>query len=278
MAANRLCAALLLAACVVPALTSPSLHARAQKPSSSRAGLNLLHKLQDALGGASRIAAVKDYEETIRAEAWDSAGGALGEFWKRTRWMRTRNVLRLDQRGRRGTYVLYLDGDTGSGWEIPPDVAGPDPFKTTGTPVELTGGELQFANGYLSGFELNLWLADRLPGYRVTNPKPNILRIEHGGNATDFTLDPSNALPLSSTNVSLADPSHPVPAEMRYDDWKQIEGVQFATHRVNYHSGLKRGEVFTEAINVNVGLEPARLAAKPVDGAPDIPGSRSRDR
>lgn len=222
----------------------------------------------------NRLAAVSDYEETIRAEAWDSRGGAVGQVWKRTRWMRARNVIRLDQRGARGTYVLYFDGNSGSGWEILPDLNGPDSFKTSGKPVELVGGELQFARGYISGFELNLWLADRLPGYGVTAPKPNVLRIQHGDDATDFTLDSTTGLPAVSAGISLADPNHPVPAETRYDAWKEISGVRFATHRVKYHSGVKRGEVFTEAIHVNTGLEPDRLAAKPADGAPDIPRRR----
>jgi hypothetical protein len=233
--------------------------------------VRLLHQLQDALGGAKRIAAVHDYEETIRAEAWDANGGALGEVRKRTRWMRNPNVVRLDQRGPRGTYVLYFDGGSGSGWEILPDLKSPDRFKTTGSAVALTGGELQFAKGYLTGFELNQWLADQLPGYRVTSPTPQVLRIEHGSDATDFTLEPRTSLPVKSAGVSLADPNRPVPSEMHYDGWKEVSGVRFPTHRVSYHSGVKRGEVTTEDIRVNIGLRPQDLAATPADFAPDLP-------
>jgi hypothetical protein len=185
--------------------------------------------------------------------------------------MKSPNVVRLDQRGPRGTYVLYFDGGSNSGWEILPDVQGPDPFKTTGTAIELAGGELQFAKGYLSGFELNQWLADQVPGYRVTSSTPHVLRIEHGGNATDFTLDPVTNLPVKSSGVSLADPDRPVPSEMRYENWKEISGVRFPTHRVNYLSGLKRGEVTTADIRVNSGLRQQDLAANPADFAPEIP-------
>jgi hypothetical protein len=268
--------ALVMVACLVCASTTPLGPSRTQQPSSTQDGLTLLHTMQDALGGADRIAAVHDYEEMIRAEAWDAAGGALGEVRKRTRWMRTPNVVRLDQRGARGTYVLYFNGDAGSGWEILPDLQGPDPFRTTGTPVELAGGGLQFARGYLSGFELTLWLADRVAGYSVTVPRPNVLRIEHDGDATDFTLDPGTGLPVASAGISLADPDPPVPAEMRYAGWKAFSGVRFATHRVNYHSGVKRGEVFTESVHGNAGLQPASLAARPADGAPDIPRGGQR--
>jgi hypothetical protein len=238
---------------------------------STPEGLVLLHQLQGALGGVKRMQAVRDFEETIRAEAWDAGGNPLGDVRKRTRWMKSPNVVRLDQRGPRGTYVLYFEGGSDSGWEILPDLRGPDLFKTTGTAIALTGGELQFARGYLSGFELNLWLADRIIGYRVTSPAPHVLRIEHGTDATDFTLDPVTSVPLRSAGVSLADPDHPVPAEMRYEGWKQISGVRFPTRRVNFHSGVKRGEVTTEDVRVNVGLRPQDLALKPADFAPDIP-------
>lgn len=233
-------------------------------------GLSVLHRMQDALGGADPIAAIRDYEETIRAQAWDSAGGALGEVRKRTRWTREPHVVRVDQRGPRGTYVLFFDGGAQSGWEILPDTTGADPFKTTGKAVALAGGELEFAKGYLSGFELDLWLADRVAGSTVTSPRPNVARIAHGGTATDITLDPASHLPASSAGVSLADPDRPVPTEMRFEQWREVSGVRFPMRRVSYHSGLKRGEVTTEDIRINRGLQPGQLAAKPVDFAPDL--------
>src|SRR5215469_13859708 len=70
--------------------------------------------------------------------------------------MRSPNLLRLDQIGPRDTYVLYFDGGLDSGWEILPDLKNPEKFRTTGKPIELVGGELRFARGYLSGFQFNL--------------------------------------------------------------------------------------------------------------------------
>ena len=243
-------------------------------PRSTPEGLQLLHEMQNALGGAKKIAAVRDFEETIRAEAWDSAGNALGEVRKRTRWMRAPGLLRLDQVGPRGTYVLFFDGSTGKGWEILPDLRGADPYKTTGAPVDLAGGELEFAKGYFSGFELRQWMADQITGYAATTPKPNVLRIQHDGSATDFTLDSATKLPLSSAGISLADPDRPVPSQMRDEEWKEVSGVRFPMRRVNYQSGLKRGQVNTGTIRVNGGLRAEDLAKKPANFAPDIPTGR----
>jgi hypothetical protein len=263
-------AALMLSICLYASPPqTPTRHAAPQ--SSSSEGLRLLRKMQEALGGAQRIAAVRDVEEIVRAEARDANGSALGEVRKRTRWIRNPNLLRVDQIGPRGTYVLYLDGGSDSGWEILPDLQSADRFKTTGKAIELAGGELDFARGYLSAFDLTMWLADQTPGYSVTSPRPNVLRIAHHGNATDFTIDDATWLPIKSAGVSLADPDHPVPAEMHYEGWKEFSGVRFPTHRVNYHSGVNRGEVTTETIRVNSGLVPKDLAAKPADFAPEIP-------
>jgi hypothetical protein len=150
-------------------------------------------------------------------------------------------------------------------------VNSPDPFKTTGTAVALAGGELRFARGYLSGFDLTLWLADQVPGYKVTSPAAHVVRITHADDATDFTLDAVTNLPLKSAGVSLADPDHPVPDGMTYEGWREISGVRFPTHRVKYLSGLKRGEVTSGDIKVNIGLKPQDLAAKPADFTPDLP-------
>jgi hypothetical protein len=227
--------------------------------------------MQTALGGAERIAAIQDYEETVQAKTWNADGSPLGEVRKRTRWMRKPNVVRLDQIGPRDTYVLFYDGSAGSGWEILPDLTNPDPLKTTGKAIALVGGELRFATNYLSGFQLNLWLADRMPGYTVTSPAPNVLRIEHDGNATDFTLDPATWLPVKSSGASLANPDRPVRTELRYQAWTTVAGIKFPTKRANYHNGLNLGEITDATIRVNLGLTLEQLASKPPSFAPDIP-------
>jgi hypothetical protein len=249
-----------------------SAQAPAALQGSSKDGLQLLHKMQAALGGAEKIAAIHDYEETVRAKIWNNRGTAIGEVRKRTRWMQNPNLLRLDQIGPRDTYVLYFDGGSSSGWEMLPDMKNTDLFKTTGESIELVGGELKFAKSYLSGFEFNMWLADRNPGYVVTSLAPNVLRIERDGTATDYTLDPVTWLPVKTADVSLADPNHPVSAEMRYGGWTEVAGVRFVTDRANYHNGVKLAEeTVEEAIRVNAGLKPQDLASKPLDFAPDMP-------
>jgi hypothetical protein len=261
----------LIAFTIMPSASGQS-PADSSSQKSSPNGLQLLHKMQKALGGEERLAAIQDYEETVRAQIWNDSGVSMGQVRKRTRWMRKPSLLRLDQIGPRDTYVLYFDGDSQSGWEILPDMKNPDKFKTTGEAIELTGGELQFAQSYFSGFDLRVWLADRIPGYAVTSAAPNVLRIAHDGTAIDITLDPSTYLPAKSASVSLANPNGPVSAEMHFEGWTKVAGLLFATHRVNYHNGIKLAELTDEGvIRVNDGLTQIELAAEPADFAPVIP-------
>jgi hypothetical protein len=112
-------------------------------PSLQTDGRQLFHKMQKALGGADKIAAIHDYEELESAETWFENGTSRGTVRKRVRFIRP-SFLRIDQVGPGDTYVLYCDGI--SGWEILPDKPGVQ---------ELTGGELRFAQGYLNGMAIN---------------------------------------------------------------------------------------------------------------------------
>jgi hypothetical protein len=114
----------LLIGFVAPALAAPAF---------AQDGVALLHKMQEALGGADKIAAVHDFDETVSAHTFNARGAPTGAtVRKRVRWIRP-NILRVDQVGPGDTYVLYFDG-TG-GWEILPDK----------TYAVLAASELQFA-------------------------------------------------------------------------------------------------------------------------------------
>ena len=268
-----------LSAVILAAQSPAHISNGGQSHVSSPEGLALLHKMQAALGGVGKLAGANDYEETVKAQIWNNAGAPTGEVWKRVRWIRNPNILRLDQYGPRDTYVLFLDGRTDSGWEMLPDMRGADMYKTTGQAIPLSDGELRFAKNYLTGFDLTKWLADRNPGYVVTSPAANVLRITHDGAASDTTLDPETSLPLKSSSVSLADPNRPVPAEMQPEEWRVFDGIRFPIKRANYHNGVKLAEEVSQGpIRINQGLKLEELATKPADFAPVIPGRRAPPR
>jgi hypothetical protein len=228
----------------------------------SQDGLQLFHRMQKALGGAKRIAAVRDFEQTVRAETWNgNTGASLGEVRKRTRWIQP-GYLRADQVGPGSTYVLYFDGT--SGWEILPG---------TQKITDLAGGELQFAQKYIRDFILTTLLADRDPRYRITSPSPHVVRISDGdiSHQLDITLDADSSLPVKTTSISLSDPAHPIPSETVIMEWETVQGIRFAKHWKVLRSGIRVAEITAEQTKLNGGLTLEDLAEKPSDLKPVLP-------
>lgn len=225
-------------------------------------GRALLHKMQQALGGADKIEKIHDFEQLVRAETWDRMGRPIGQVRKRTRWIKPKH-LRLDEMGPGDTYALYFDG--GSGWEILPGKHLAD----------LAGGELEFAKKYLSDFTLNTWLADRNPDYEVTSPAGNVVRVSARkivNGQLDITLDPVSWLPVKQTSISLADPVHPEPSETQIKEWMTVHGIKFPRRVWILHNGIRLADIATEEIKLNGGLRPADLAMKPADLDPVLAG------
>ena len=220
--------------------------------------LQLFHKMQEALGGADKIARIRDFEEIVRADAWHDDGSPMGVVRKRVRFIQP-SYLRIDQVGREDTYVLYFDGT--SGWEIPPD----------GSIADLTGEELKFAEHYLWGLHLNLWLADQNPRYVVSSPAANVIAISDKSDVSlkeEFALDAKTFLPLKSGSLSQGDPSHPVARETRVESWQAFGGVKFPQRTSSFHGGTRVATITVEQTKVNQRLKPADLSAKPSDLKP----------
>lgn len=220
-----------------------------QSPAAAQDGLLLLHKMQTAIGGSQRIAAIHDYEESVQAETWDIEGKLNGEVHKRTRWI-TPNYLRLDQVGPDDSYVLYFDGQ--SGWEILPDKS----------VLALVGDELKFAQKYLFGLRLKLWLADRDSRYLVQSPARNVIRISDKNdeaNKVDITLDPVSSLPIKQTDGS---------TETRLEQWSAVNGVQFPRRISMIKDGATVAVIHVNKIELDRGLKVDELGKKPEDLKP----------
>lgn len=83
--------------------------------------------------------------------------------------------MRLDQVGPGDTYALWFDGQ--AGWEILPGKH----------LMDLAGGELEFARGYLTGFRLRVWLAETTS---------NEIKLNQGLSNDDLMRKPLNLDPV----------------------------------------------------------------------------------
>jgi len=224
-------------------------------------GRQLFHKMQTALGGSDKIAAIQDFDQCVRADAWTDKGKPYGEVYKRTRWIRP-NVLRLDQIGPGNSYVLYFNGV--SGWEILPDKG----F------VELVGEELAFAKGYLNGIDLKSWLADRDSANVFTVSGTNVITIStknDDSQKTEITLDIVTFLPVKEASISLADASHPVATRTRqFEGWDVFQGVKFPCRIINFHGEKKVADIRAQQIMLDGGIRSEDLAIRPQGLKPDM--------
>jgi hypothetical protein len=239
-------------------LAASAIALAAADPSKDDGGLALFHKMQAALGGADKIAAIQDFEQQQRAVAINgNTGERMGEVIKRTRFVRPSSV-RVDQVGPGSTYVLYFDGK--SGWEVLPGA-------TAAIPLE--GGELEFAQGYVRGYRLNVWLADRNPIWKVSSPSDRVVRISDGdvSHQLDFVLDAA-FLPAKTASITLSDPAHPVPSEEVVSEWETIAGVRLPRKSRFYRAGHLVAEGTAEQTKINQGLKLEDLSAKPADFKP----------
>lgn len=217
--------------------------------------------MQIALGGSDKISAIQDFEQCVRADAWNNEGKPYGEVYKRTRW-RKPNSLRLDQVGPGNSYVLYFDGV--SGWEILPDKG----F------VELAGEELAFARGYLSGIDLKSWLADRDSANVFAASGTNVITIstrDDDSQKTEITLDPVTFLPAKEASISLADASHPVATQTRqFEGWVAFQGIKFPGRIINFHGEKKVADIRLQQIKLDGGMRSEDLAIRPQGLQPDM--------
>jgi hypothetical protein len=232
--------------------------------SSGQDGRRLFHKMQIALGGSDRIAAIRDFEQCVRADTWNNDGSRHGAVYKRTRWIAP-GLLRLDQVGPGDSYVLYFNGT--SGWEILPDKG----F------VELAGEELSFARAYSNGIDLKLWLADRDSG-NVFTAVANVVTIaakDDSSSKTEITLDPATFLPAKVVSIFVPDEGSPVAKRTRhFEGWGTFQGVKFPRRILNFHGENKLADIGLREIELDRGLRAEDLAVKPFDLKPEMGGCR----
>ncbi|HLJ47400.1 MAG TPA: hypothetical protein VKU01_15395 [Bryobacteraceae bacterium] len=135
--------------------------------------------------------------------------------------------------------------------------------------LDLKGNELDIVRQEVTGFFLNVVLADRSPDLKVISGGNGIIStVSSGGTVVDnFVIDPGSGLPVQSFGTVL---SGTVSADYRrvrdrmdYSEWQKVGGIQWPHKTIKFHDDVKRAEITTTEIKLNVGVRAAELAAKP---------------
>jgi zinc protease len=221
-----------------------------EKPAVSSAsvaqGRVLLSRMQEAMGGKSKLAAVKDFDRTAEGTAQFSGPAKVKQ---RERFIAPAYI-REDQQLPFGTVTVYSDGK--SGWMAGPQGAQP-----------LPGPVMKQVEAEVFHNLLTLALSDADASRTVAASAPDILEIrDKGGNVTRLELN-SAGLPAKQMYESMQMTGKSQPVEEVFSDWREVNGVKTPFHVVIRQSGKDFADLTVTEMKINTGITIEELSKKP---------------
>jgi hypothetical protein len=214
----------------------------ASGPEDSAAGKALLAKLSTALGGADKLAAVKDATQTATVQLDQTAGGlkiSQTSEWLAPNHFRQENILPF------GKIATYSDG--AKGWAAAPQ----------GT-VPIPPAQLAQVNFEVFRLLFRLPLGDD----RVVSAAGQKLTVsDKDGRSVTLTLDPATGLPLSESYV--APGSGGAAVEEVYSDWKESGGIKTPRVITISQAGKHFADVTVTGVTFNSGLTAEQITKQP---------------
>jgi zinc protease len=230
------------------AIPKPVAIAPSTDTASLEQGKRILARVQSAVGGAEKLAAVKDYS-TIGEVRLSAASG--GETLTETeRWMASGNL--REDADRSGVHqALYTDGK--SGWAARGRQSGP-----------LLGYVLKGMQSDLFRSYFSLLLSDRVAERTVSALDENTIEISAaGGLVAQVAVNPETGLPqqLSYTLVGASGP--PVLVQEIFTRFGEVAGIRVPYEVSTLHDGIPFAETSITDFKVNTGLALEVLERRP---------------
>jgi zinc protease len=229
-------------------IPQPEREAAPADAASLEKGRRLLQLVQKAVGGADKLAAVRDFTSVSTAAI--QAGGSTLNANKTVRWMAPSH-LRQDQEFPFGKTSSYYDGKTG--WLATPQGTAP-----------LQGPFLQQTQGDLFHIYFSLWLSDRNSNRTVNWVKNGVVEIsDKQGNSLRLYIDEKTGLPLKESYQLPASGGPPSSVEEVYSGWKEVDGIRLPYKITIDREGNRMIDVNIEEIKLNSGLALEELSKQP---------------
>jgi len=206
-------------------------------------GKAILARMQQAVGGADKLAAMKDVTTTANAQLGNMAVKQKG-------WFIAPNQLRQEQELPFGKVIVKWDGK--SGVFVAPNAPGPMPMPP---PVVKQLNEELFRNMF------TLLLSDRVEGRTINALSDTEVEIsDKSGNSTKLAMDPATGFPAKMTYRAMG-PQGPSSVENVYKDVRETSpgGLKAAYVIEIYQGGTKSSEIKFETIVVNAGVKPEEI-------------------
>jgi zinc protease len=220
----------------------------APKPDSGSLGRGrtLLQRMQQALGGADKLAAVKDSTQVVQASLNTPQGSMKAT--QTNQWLST-GVFRQTQELPFGKVHAFYDGK--SNW-----LASPQGVMEMPPPVlrQMQGERMR------SFFEL--MLADRKPELTINAIADNALEVSSKqGDSVRIDLDASG-LPVKYSYQSMG-MQGPTAVVSTLSDWREVNGIRLPFKAVIEQGGKTFAEATVSDWKLNTGLTAEELSKKP---------------
>jgi len=204
-------------------------------------GKMLLGRMQQAAGGAEKMALVKDVTMTANATLGNMAV-------KQKMLFIVPNQLRQEQELPFGKILVKWDGKSGT--LQAPNAPGPMPIPP---PIQKQINEELFRNLF------TLLLSDRDPDRTVNAISDTEVDIgDKSGNAVKVTLDAATGM-LTKLAYRSVGPQGPSEVENIYKDWRDVGGFKAPFVIEIMQGGQKSSEIKFETITVNTGVKPEEI-------------------
>ncbi len=228
-------------------LTIPALKKEAAKSdtASLAKGREMLARVQRAVGGADRLASVRDYTATQNDRFDPSAGRS--DASETDRWIAPSH-LRQDTRIGAGPVQMYCDGKLG--WISTPQGAGP-----------LKGTLLKVMHDEVFHVYFSLLLAGGAASVAAVDDRT--VEISDGDAVARLVIDPASGLPHQLLYESAQPNGPPQPVEEEYSDFREVNGIKVPFHVTYQQGGKHLADSTVSQFQINTGLQLEDLERRP---------------
>jgi hypothetical protein len=229
-------------------IPEPKQEVAAGDAASQARGKALLERAQQAMGGADKLAAIKDLTITVSVAMAPSQGGITVKETNKF----AGGQLRMEQDVPGfGVVTVYTDGK--SGWMATPQGAMPMPAEV-----------LTQARGELFREMAPLLRSGSDSSRNVNAIGPNTVQISTvDGMSVTLEFDPVTGLPLSQTYREPGQGGAPSQVKETFSDWRDSGGLKAPFKVALEQDGKPSGQATVSAYQINTGLKTEDLAKKP---------------
>jgi predicted Zn-dependent peptidase len=228
-------------------IPEPKQQSAQANPASLTKGKELLQRVQQALGGVDRLAAMKDMQFHASVEVMTP--GATMKVKQTTSFIAPSTV-RQDNELPFMKQSVYSDGK--SGW-----LSGIQGVQTLTPPV------LKQIRGEAFRQLASLALSDRDPDRTVNYEGDGVLAIaSKDGESVRLTVDEKTGIPVKIAYKQSTGEGGSAIEEV-FSDWREVDGIRFPFQWTILQGGKKFSGATVEDYKINTGLTPEALGKRP---------------